>query len=147
MNEDMMTEAERASKLAEPAANDTPTRGKGVFYVHTLGCQMNVHDSERIAGVLEADGYVPATEEQYLNHDIDLIVMNTCAVRENAAERMYGTIGLWAELKRERPNLQIAVGGCMARKKPRGSTPCSVPRTSDPCLSCSTRPASKATRR
>ena len=61
MNEDMMTEAERASKLAEPAANDTPTRGKGVFYVHTLGCQMNVHDSERIAGVLEADGYVPAT--------------------------------------------------------------------------------------
>ena len=90
MNEDMMTEAERASKLAEPAANDTPTRGKGVFYVHTLGCQMNVHDSERIAGVLEADGYVPATEEQYLNHDIDLIVMNTCAVRENAAERMYG---------------------------------------------------------
>ena len=94
MNEDMMTEAERASKLAEPAANDTPTRGKGVFYVHTLGCQMNVHDSERIAGVLEADGYVPATEEQYLNHDIDLIVMNTCAVRENAAERMYGTIGL-----------------------------------------------------
>ena len=106
MNEDMMTEAERASKLAEPAANDTPTRGKGVFYVHTLGCQMNVHDSERIAGVLEADGYVPATEEQYLNHDIDLIVMNTCAVRENAAERMYGTIGLWAELKRERPNLQ-----------------------------------------
>ena len=110
MNEDMMTEAERASKLAEPAANDTPTRGKGVFYVHTLGCQMNVHDSERIAGVLEADGYVPATEEQYLNHDIDLIVMNTCAVRENAAERMYGTIGLWAELKRERPNLQIAVG-------------------------------------
>ena len=115
MNEDMMTEAERASKLAEPAANDTPTRGKGVFYVHTLGCQMNVHDSERIAGVLEAYGYVPATEEQYLNHDIDLIVMNTCAVRENAAERMYGTIGLWAELKRERPNLQIAVGGCMAQ--------------------------------
>ena len=86
-----------------------------MFYVHTLGCQMNVHDSERIAGVLEADGYVPATEEQYLNHDIDLIVMNTCAVRENAAERMYGTIGLWAELKRERPNLQIAVGGCMAQ--------------------------------
>ena len=115
MNEDMMTEAERASKLAEPATEDTATRGKGVFYVHTLGCQMNVHDSERIAGVLEADGYVPATEEQYLDHDVDLIVMNTCAVRENAAERMYGTIGLWAKLKRQRPNLQIAVGGCMAQ--------------------------------
>ena len=49
MNEDMMTEAERASKLAEPAVNDTPTRGKGVFYVHTLGCQMNVHDHRRRA--------------------------------------------------------------------------------------------------
>lgn len=154
MNEDMMTEAERASKLAEPAANDTPTRGKGVFYVHTLGCQMNVHDSERIAGVLEADGYVPATEEQYLNHDIDLIVMNTCAVRENAAERMYGTIGLWAELKRERRTCRLRSAAAWrsstvrrSRKKPRGSTPCSVPRTSDPCLSCSTRPASKATRR
>ena len=115
MNEDMMTEAERASKLAEPTTGDTATRGKGVFYVHTLGCQMNVHDSERISGVLEADGYVPATEEQYLDHDVDLIVMNTCAVRENAAERMYGTIGLWAERKRQRPNLQIAVGGCMAQ--------------------------------
>ena len=69
----------------EPTAEDTATRGKGVFYVHTLGCQMNVHDSERISGVLEADGYVPATEGQYLDHDVDLIVMNTCAVRENAA--------------------------------------------------------------
>lgn len=58
------------------------------------------------------------TEEQYLNHDIDLIVMNTCAVRENAAERMYGTIGLWAELKRERPNLQIAVGGLHGAARP-----------------------------
>ena len=111
MNEDMMTEAERASKLAEGNADSVPARGKGVFYVHTLGCQMNVHDSERIAGVLEQAGYVPATEEQYLDHDIDLIVMNTCAVRENAAERMYGTIGLWATMKRERTNRTIAVGG------------------------------------
>ena len=112
MNEDMMSEAERASVGAEAF---TGQRGKGIFHVHTLGCQMNVHDSERIAGVLEADGYVPATEEQVEAHDIDLIVLNTCAVRENAAERMYGTIGLWAELKRQHPNLQIAVGGCMAQ--------------------------------
>ena len=107
----MMTEAERASIMAP----QTGERGKGVFYVHTLGCQMNVHDSERIAGVLEQDGYVPATEEQAADKDVDLIVMNTCAVRENAAERMYGTIGLWAELKRAHPNMQIAVGGCMAQ--------------------------------
>ncbi len=77
---------------------------------------MNVHDSERIAGVLEDDGYMPATEEQAADKDVDLIIMNTCAVRENAAERMYGTIGLWADLNRARiPNMQIAIGGCMAQ--------------------------------
>ncbi|MBM6699501.1 tRNA (N6-isopentenyl adenosine(37)-C2)-methylthiotransferase MiaB [Bifidobacterium pullorum subsp. saeculare] len=114
MNEDMMTGAERASATAAtlPAPGE---RGKGVYYIHTLGCQMNVHDSERIAGILEADGYVPATGEQVEAHDLDLIVLNTCAVRENAAERMYGTVGLWHQMTRERPGLQIAVGGCMAQ--------------------------------
>ncbi len=111
MNEEMMTEEERA--LAPADTQDA--RGKGVFSVHTLGCQMNVHDSERIAGVLESAGYVRASEEQEQAHDLDLIVMNTCAVRENAAERMYGTIGLWAKMKRERPGMQIAIGGCMAQ--------------------------------
>ena len=116
-----MTEAERASRRGENAAvlpdgSLAPSsRGRGVFYVHTLGCQMNVHDSERIAGVLEEEGYVPASEHQVIDKDVDLIVLNTCAVRENAAERMYGTIGLWAKLKRQRPNMQIAVGGCMAQ--------------------------------
>lgn len=112
MNEDMMTDAERASAVAAAAPGE---RGKGVFHIHTLGCQMNVHDSERIAGILEQDGYVPATEEQVEQQDLDLIVLNTCAVRENAAERMYGTVGLWHQMKREHPNLQIAVGGCMAQ--------------------------------
>ena len=110
MNEDMMTESERTSTLTDPTLGATTGRGKGVFYVHTLGCQMNVHDSERIAGVLEDDGYIPATEEQAADKDVDLIIMNTCAVRENAAERMYGTIGLWADLKRTHPNMQIAIG-------------------------------------
>lgn len=108
-----MTESERTLAATEPAG--AGERGRGLFYVHTLGCQMNVHDSERIAGVLEQAGWVEATESQFLDGDIDLIVMNTCAVRENAAERMYGTIGLWARRKRERPNLQIAIGGCMAQ--------------------------------
>ena len=122
MNEDMMTAEERSgagSTAADGAAAQTALRqgrGKGVYYVHTLGCQMNVHDSERIAGVLEADGYVRADQEQINNNDVDLIVMNTCAVRENASNRMYGTLGQWAELKREHPQLQIAVGGCMAQK-------------------------------
>ena len=111
MNEEMMTEEERALAPADAQG----ARGKGVFSVHTLGCQMNVHDSERIAGVLESAGYVRASEGQEQAHDLDLIVMNTCAVRENAAERMYGTIGLWAKMKRERPGMQIAIGGCMAQ--------------------------------
>ena len=122
MNEDMMTAEERSgavSTAADGAAAQTALRhgrGKGIYYVHTLGCQMNVHDSERIAGVLEADGYIKADQEQIDNNDVDLIVMNTCAVRENASNRMYGTLGQWAELKREHPQLQIAVGGCMAQK-------------------------------
>ena len=117
MNEDMMTGAERTGIFPQShGIHNGSDRGKGVFSIHTLGCQMNVHDSERIAGVLEADGYVPATAEQAARKDVDLIVLNTCAVRENATERMYGTIGLWAQLKRTHPRLQIAVGGCMAQK-------------------------------
>lgn len=149
MNEDMMTEAERASKLAEPATEDTATRGKGVFYVHTLGCQMNVHDSERIAGVLEADGYVPATEEQYLDHDVDLIVMNTCAVRENAAERCTApsVCGLKGSDSARTCRSQSADAWHSStvrrsQKRPLGSMPCSVPRTLVPCLSCLTKRAS-----
>ena len=117
MDEAMMTEAERASRpAAGQSGNVRPDgRGKGVFYIHTLGCQMNVHDSERIAGVLEQDGYVPANERQIARHDFDLVVMNTCAVRENAAERMYGTIGRWARYKHANPRVQIAIGGCMAQ--------------------------------
>ena len=115
MNEDMMTEAERASIAADGTDSLLGERGKGVFHIHTLGCQMNVHDSERIAGVLEANGYVPATEDQINDNDLDLLVLNTCAVRENAAERMYGTIGRFNRVKLVRPNLQIAVGGCMAQ--------------------------------
>ncbi len=108
-----MTVEERSSKVGD----DRPDagRGTGVYYVHTLGCQMNVHDSERIAGVLESRGYRPASERELRDRDVDLVVLNTCAVRENAAERMYGTIGEWAALKRRNPGLQIAVGGCMAQ--------------------------------
>jgi tRNA-2-methylthio-N6-dimethylallyladenosine synthase len=121
MNETMMTDQERlplpqgGEEPLRGAVNGSAKRGKGVYFVHTLGCQMNVHDSERIAGVLQGDGYTPATEGQVEGRDLDLIVLNTCAVRENAADRMYGTIGMWAELKRRNPRLQIAVGGCMAQ--------------------------------
>lgn len=113
MNEDMMTREERLTNTQESGGSEQ--RGKGLYYVHTLGCQMNVHDSERIAGIMEANGYKPASEEQFENQDVDVVIMNTCAVRENATERMYGTIGRWKRFKYKNPNAQIAIGGCMAQ--------------------------------
>src|SRR4051794_38619476 len=77
---------------------------------------MNVHDSERIAGLLETAGYAPAADAG----DADLIVLNTCAVRENADNRLYGNLGQLLPVKRSRPGMQIAVGGCLAQKD-RGS--------------------------
>jgi tRNA-2-methylthio-N6-dimethylallyladenosine synthase len=82
------------------------------FEVVTYGCQMNVHDSERIAGVLLAAGYVAAEE----GSQADVVVFNTCAVRENADNRLYGNLGHLAPVKQSRPGMQIAVGGCMAQK-------------------------------
>ena len=82
------------------------------YSVRTLGCQMNVHDSERLSGSLEAAGYVPAESAE----SADVIVINTCAVRENAANKLYGNLGHLAGVKREREGMQIAVGGCLAQK-------------------------------
>ena len=82
------------------------------FEVVTYGCQMNVHDSERIAGVLLDAGYVAAEE----GAQADVVVFNTCAVRENADNRLYGNLGHLAPVKQSRPGMQIAVGGCMAQK-------------------------------
>ena len=81
------------------------------YQVRTYGCQMNVHDSERIGGLLETAGYQPADDDA-----ADLVVFNTCAVRENADNKLYGNLGRIAELKRENPDMQIAVGGCLAQK-------------------------------
>lgn len=82
------------------------------YVIQTLGCQMNVHDSERIAGSLDAAGYVPARPGE----DPDLIVFNTCAVRENADNKLYGHLSFLAPTKKANPNLQIAIGGCLAQK-------------------------------
>jgi tRNA-2-methylthio-N6-dimethylallyladenosine synthase len=81
------------------------------YQVRTYGCQMNVHDSERISGLLEQAGYVPADSDEP-----DLVVFNTCAVRENADNRLYGNLGHLAPAKAARPGMQIAVGGCLAQK-------------------------------
>jgi len=81
------------------------------YEVRTYGCQMNVHDSERLSGLLEDAGMVPAN-----GADADVIVFNTCAVRENADNKLYGNLAQLVERKQENPNLQIAVGGCLAQK-------------------------------
>ncbi|MCE5289943.1 MAG: tRNA (N6-isopentenyl adenosine(37)-C2)-methylthiotransferase MiaB, partial [Nocardiaceae bacterium] len=82
------------------------------YEVRTFGCQMNVHDSERLAGLLEAAGY----EKSEAGTEPDVIVFNTCAVRENADNKLYGTLGHLRPMKDARPGMQIAVGGCLAQK-------------------------------
>ena len=82
------------------------------YEVRTSGCQMNVHDSERIAGLLEAAGLTRFEGEGVA----DVVVFNTCAVRENADNKLYGNLGHLAPVKAERPGMQIAVGGCLAQK-------------------------------
>ena len=81
------------------------------YEVRTFGCQMNVHDSERMAGLLEEAGLAPVADGL-----ADVIVFNTCAVRENADNKLYGNLGRLAPVKEKNPELQIAVGGCLAQK-------------------------------
>ncbi len=101
---------------ASTAASGADQARPRTYLVKTLGCQMNVHDSEHMAGLLDAAGYVAAAPADVVAEDADVIVINTCAVRENAADRLYGTLGRLAAAKRARPGLQIAVGGCLAQK-------------------------------
>jgi len=91
-----------------PAGAGQPRR----YLVRTFGCQMNEHDSERIAGLLEAEGMSPAGSVE----EADVVVLNTCCIRENADNRLYGNLGQLRSLKQRRPGLQIAVGGCLAQK-------------------------------
>ncbi|GGM67095.1 tRNA-2-methylthio-N(6)-dimethylallyladenosine synthase [Thermopolyspora flexuosa] len=87
-------------------------QGARTYQVRTFGCQMNVHDSERLAGLLEEAGYLPAAEGE----TPDVVVFNTCAVRENADNRLYGNLGHLRPIKAKHPGMQIAVGGCLAQK-------------------------------
>jgi tRNA-2-methylthio-N6-dimethylallyladenosine synthase len=82
------------------------------YVLRTFGCQMNEHDSERIAGLLTADGYMPTEEAA----DASVVVFNTCAVRENADNRLYGNLGHLRPLKQRNPRMRIVVAGCLAQK-------------------------------
>ncbi|CAM4460692.1 (Dimethylallyl)adenosine tRNA methylthiotransferase MiaB [Mycobacterium basiliense] len=90
--------------------DDNPTAR--TYEVRTFGCLMNSHDSERMAGLLEDAGYIKAEP----GAPADLVVFNTCAVRENADNKLYGSLAHLAPIKASRPGMQIAVGGCLAQK-------------------------------
>lgn len=83
-----------------------------VYMLRTFGCQMNEHDSERIAGLLESDGMVRTEEAD----QAEVVVFNTCAIRENADNRLYGNLGQLRPLKEANPRLRIVVAGCLAQK-------------------------------
>src|SRR5436189_2931192 len=98
-----------ASEMLPDAA--LPAR---TYAIRTYGCQMNVHDSERLSGLLEQAGYERAPGG--VADGADVVVFNTCAVRENADNRLYGNLGQLYPVKQRRPDMQIAVGGCLAQK-------------------------------
>ena len=112
-----MPEARRGTpernRWPRPSVALPPVQGPARKYVvRTFGCQMNEHDSERIAGLLEADGLAETTDVA----DADVVVLNTCCIRENADNKLYGTLGHLKALKASRPGMQIAVAGCLAQK-------------------------------
>jgi tRNA-2-methylthio-N6-dimethylallyladenosine synthase len=82
------------------------------YLIRTFGCQMNEHDSERIAGLLEADGMTPVEDADRAG----VVVVNTCAVRQNADDRLYGTLGHLKSAKARQPGMRIVVAGCLAQK-------------------------------
>ena len=106
--------SERAPGAVETAIGQPAPGSAGLlsYQVRTYGCQMNVHDSERISGLLEGAGYVRAED----GDEADLVVFNTCAIRENADNKLYGNLSHLAPVKSRKPGMQIAVGGCLAQK-------------------------------
>jgi tRNA-2-methylthio-N6-dimethylallyladenosine synthase len=95
-----------------PVATRNPSRAGKKYLIRTFGCQMNEHDSERVAGLLEADGMAATTDLD----QADVVFVNTCTIRENADNRMYGTLGHLKQLKDARPDALLVVGGCAAQK-------------------------------
>ncbi|MBO5215110.1 MAG: tRNA (N6-isopentenyl adenosine(37)-C2)-methylthiotransferase MiaB [Clostridia bacterium] len=85
---------------------------RGKYFINTYGCQMNVHESEKLAGILREHGYTEANTLE----ECDIVVFNTCCVRETAEYRVLGNLGIVKKLKESKPDLKVAVCGCMAQK-------------------------------
>ena len=98
--------------VIKPKLDFAPSRVGKKYYVKTFGCQMNEHDSEKIAGIFELDGMTKANAEE----SADVMFINTCTIRENADDRLYGTLGQLKKWKNEGINRKLLVGGCAAQK-------------------------------
>ena len=95
-----------------PKERRKPMRAEKTYFVKTFGCQMNEHDSERIAGLFETDGMRPVGSYE----EADVVYINTCTIRENADNKMYGTLGAFRQYKDLDPAKMLVVGGCAAQK-------------------------------
>jgi tRNA-2-methylthio-N6-dimethylallyladenosine synthase len=105
-----MTTTALPSSPPAPAAAAPP---RGSYWITTFGCQMNKADSERMAGILEAMGYREAPAEL----EADLVLYNTCTIRDNAEQKVYSYLGRQAQRKRANPNLTLVVAGCVAQQE------------------------------
>lgn len=93
-------------------ADEIDTGKRKTYFVFTTGCKMNTHDSEKLSGMLECMGYIPAQSEKVA----DFIIYNTCCIRENAEDKIYGKLGSLKQVKLSNPNLKIAICGCMTQQ-------------------------------
>ncbi len=104
-----MATATISSEQAPPKIS----KGRGSYWIKTFGCQMNKADSERMAGILEKMGYISAAEEL----TADLVIYNTCTIRDNAEQKVYSYLGRQALRKRKSPHIKIVVAGCVAQQE------------------------------
>jgi len=102
-----------ATQLSAPPAPMAAESGRGSYWITTFGCQMNKADSERMAGILESMGYHEAQAEL----EADLVLYNTCTIRDNAEQKVYSYLGRQAQRKRTNPNLTLVVAGCVAQQE------------------------------
>ena len=107
-----MTAQTITSDTRAPDTRD-PDRRRGSYWITTFGCQMNKADSERMAGILESMGYREGLDE----HSADLVLYNTCTIRDNAEQKVYSYLGRQARRKRENPALTLVVAGCVAQQE------------------------------
>lgn len=105
--------ATHSRQLAAPPAPSAPLPGRGSYWITTFGCQMNKADSERMAGILETMGYRQASAEL----SADLVLYNTCTIRDNAEQKVYSYLGRQAQRKRLNPHLTLVVAGCVAQQE------------------------------